>query len=93
LTPILYTTLQSSIHNRLIVNEDQFNKNAHFILGHDEEKFLKDLPALAGSMGLEFLPRWKIRFKNEAWREMAGRARRDTYWKKKYYFYYLVQKY
>jgi ubiquinone/menaquinone biosynthesis C-methylase UbiE len=84
--------IQSSIYQRLIVNEDMFYQNAHVILGHDEDKLLANLPALASSMGLEFLPWWKIWFKNKALHELAKRARKDTYWNKKYYFYYLIQK-
>ena len=47
---------------------------------------------LAYAMGLIFLPWWKIHFKQPELRYIAKAARKEKFWGKKYYFYYLIQK-
>ncbi len=84
--------VQSSIYSRIITQEKAFYKKAYTFFDYDKDKLLRELPALAGAMGLSFLPWWKIWLKNPELRAMAKNARRDKYWGKKYYFYYLIQK-
>ena len=84
--------VQSSIYQRLIVCEESFYLRAQAILGNDTKKFCADLPGLTRAMGLTFLPKWKIWFKNPILHNLTLNARTDNFWKKKYYFYYLIQK-
>ncbi|KTD20343.1 class I SAM-dependent methyltransferase [Legionella londiniensis] len=84
--------VQASLYQRLIVNEESFYRAALSIIGHEPNKILQELPTLAAVFGLIFLPWWKIRFKNPALQWVAKVARKDKFWGKKYYFYYLIQK-
>lgn len=84
--------VQGSIYDRIITQEKTFYKRAYAFFDYDKDKLLRELPSLAGAMGLSFLPWWKIWFKNSELSAMAKNARRDKYWGKKYYFYYLIQK-
>lgn len=84
--------VQASIYQRLIVNEKTFYESALKVLNPNEKKFFTEISAVASGMGLEFLPWWKIRFKNPILYEMGKIARKDKYWDKKHYFYYFVQK-
>jgi ubiquinone/menaquinone biosynthesis C-methylase UbiE len=84
--------VQKSIYNRLIVNEDVLYNSAKALFGSDNVTLSQEFPALAGAMGLTFLPWWKIWFKNPELKQIAKNARKDRYWGKKYFFYYLVQK-
>jgi ubiquinone/menaquinone biosynthesis C-methylase UbiE len=80
--------VQAALYQRLIVNEEEFYKNAQILVDNDVRK----LRILIEIWGLIFLPWWKIRFKNPALKEIARLARRSKFWGKKYYFYYVVQK-
>jgi SAM-dependent methyltransferase len=84
--------VQDSIYNRLVVYEDIFYEHARAMFGEEENKFFIEASSLARAMGLTFLPWWKIRFKKPALRSIAKSARKDKYWGKKYFFYYLIQK-
>jgi ubiquinone/menaquinone biosynthesis C-methylase UbiE len=84
--------VQSSIYQRLIVCEDSFYIMAQSILGKNINEFCADLPGLASACGITFLPKWKIWFKNPILHKLTHYARSDNFWKKKYYFYYLIQK-
>lgn len=84
--------VQASIYQRLIVNESLLYENAKTIFGSEKEKLFNEFSALAYAMGLLFLPWWKMWFKNPALREIAKRARKNNYWGKKNFFYYLIQK-
>lgn len=53
---------------------------------------MSEIQILTISMGLSFLPWWKIRFKNKVLRFIAEAARGHKFWTKKHYFYYLIQK-
>ncbi|KTC80841.1 class I SAM-dependent methyltransferase [Legionella cherrii] len=84
--------VQASLYQRLIVNEEGFYRQALSIVGDDMGKFMSELPTIAAVCGLIFLPWWKIRFKNPALNYVAKYARKEKFWGKKYYFYYLIQK-
>ncbi|HAT8102569.1 TPA: methyltransferase domain-containing protein, partial [Legionella pneumophila] len=84
--------VQASIYQRLIVNEKGFYQLAQYLLGPDKINFTSELANVASSMGLMFLPWWRIRFKNPALQALGKFARRCKHWNKKYYFYYLIQK-
>jgi ubiquinone/menaquinone biosynthesis C-methylase UbiE len=84
--------VQASIYKRLIINEDSFYEIAFKFLEPNSPHLAIELLYLAYAMGLIFLPWWKIRFKRPELSYIAKAARRDKFWKKKYYFYYLVQK-
>lgn len=84
--------VQASLYRRLIVNEAAFYKTAVQIIGPDEDKIFHELPTVAAVCGLIFLPWWKIWFRNPALRRTAQMARNDTFWGKKHYFYYFIQK-
>ena len=84
--------VQASIYQRIIANEKRFYQLAQYFLGADKVKLTSELTNVASSMGLMFLPWWKIWFKNPALKELGKFARQCKYWNKKYYFYYLVQK-
>lgn len=84
--------VQASIYQRLIVNEKRFYQLAQYFLGPDKVTLTSELANVASSMGLMFLPWWRIRFKNPALQELGQFARRCKYWNKKQYFYYLIQK-
>ena len=81
--------VQASIYQRLITNEDSFYKTALALFG---DNFRAEVPSLAGAMGLSFLPWWKRWFKHPDLKYVAKNARKDKYWGKKYFFYYLIQK-
>lgn len=84
--------VQASLYQRLIVNEDVFYRQAMSIAGDDVSQFIAELPTIAAVFGLIFLPWWKIRFKNPALHYIAKYARKEKFWGRKYYFYYLIQK-
>lgn len=84
--------VQSSIYQRLIVNEDGFYSFAKSFFDNDERKLLMEFPAFIMTCGLAFLPWWKIRFKNLELRNVAKNARKNNFWTKKDYFYFLIQK-
>ncbi|HAT8251665.1 TPA: class I SAM-dependent methyltransferase [Legionella pneumophila] len=84
--------IQASIYQRLIVNEKGFYQLAQYLLGPDKINYTSELANVASSMGLMFLPWWRIRFKNPALQALGKFARRCKHWNKKYYFYYLIQK-
>lgn len=84
--------VQASIYNRLIAKEKAFYSMAIARFGHDRETLLKELPSLAGAMGISFLPWWKIWVRTPELRPIAKAARKDTYWGQKLFFYYLIQK-
>ena len=81
--------VQASIYQRLITDETAFYTAAKKLFG---ENLLAEIPALAGAMGLSFLPWWKRRFQHPDLKPIAKNARKDNYWGKKYFFYYLIQK-
>ena len=72
--------VQSSIYQRTVVNVDELYKKARFILSCSETDLVTEFPALMSRMGLEFLPWWKIRFKNRAFDDIAKNARKSNYW-------------
>ncbi|KTD72362.1 class I SAM-dependent methyltransferase [Legionella tucsonensis] len=80
--------VQASLYQRLIVNEETFYKQALYFAGDDFYK----LQEISAVLGLIFLPWWKIRFKNPVLRYIVKNTRRDRFWGRKYYFYYLIQK-
>lgn len=80
--------VQDSIYRRIIVMEDKVYKNST----SKNDSRLTTYPGLADADGLAFLPWWKIWFKNPALHNIAKRARKQKYWGKKHYFYYLIQK-
>ena len=84
--------LQASIYHRIIDNENTFYMNALKMCGHNEEQFDTEFHALARASGINFLPWWKIWFKKPELHHIARVARNTKLWKRKYYFYYLVQK-
>lgn len=85
--------VQASLYQRLIVNEEGFyNYVTSVLLGNDPEKWYEEFCTVAATFGLIFLPWWKIRFKNPKLRPIARYARKEKFWGKKYYFYYLIQK-
>ena len=85
--------VQSSIYQRLIINEDRFYRDAYAMFDNNQEILLTELPYLVGVKGLAFLPWWKIRFKNPALKPITKYYRKTNWcWGKKYYFYYLIQK-
>lgn len=84
--------VQASIYQRLIINEAVLYKNAQSLFGDDKEKLLTEFSSLAYAMGLPFLPWWRIWFKNPILRPLAKDARKNKFWGKKYFFYYLLQK-
>lgn len=84
--------VQASIHQRVIKNEDWFYQMALNLLGKDSEDLAMEMLYLAYSMGLVFLPWWKIYFKRPELRYIAKAARNEKFWGKKKYFYYLIQK-
>lgn len=84
--------IQGSIYNRLIVNEELFYNNSKLIFGETAEVLFTEMTALALGMGVAFLPWWKIKFKQPMLRVFAKYVRKNKYWGKKLYFYYLVQK-
>lgn len=84
--------VQASIYQRIIANETGFYQMAEAFFGNDKAKLLAEIPSLAGAMGLAFLPWWKIWFKNPDLRPMAKNARKEKYWRKKCFFYFMIQK-
>lgn len=84
--------VQASIHDRLIINEDQFYEDSLRRFGQASPLLIYEIMYLANAKGLSFLPWWKIRFKRPELKEIAKAARKEKFWGKKYYFYYLIQK-
>ncbi|KTD69849.1 O-methyltransferase [Legionella santicrucis] len=84
--------VQASLYEKLIVNEERFYGYVSFLLSGNAETWFQELTTIAATYGLIFLPWWKIRFKNPALHPIAKYARREKFWGKKYYFYYLIQK-
>lgn len=84
--------VQASLYKRLILNEDMYYNLAMSFVDNDETKLLQELSIITACFGLIFLPWWKIKFKNPKLQIIAKYARREKFWGKKYYFYYLVQK-
>ncbi|KTD79253.1 class I SAM-dependent methyltransferase [Legionella waltersii] len=83
--------VQASIYDRLIVNEDRFYEDSLKRFDQSPTLFY-DIMYLANAKGLAFLPWWKIRFRRPELSYIAKAARKEKFWGKKYYFYYLVQK-
>ncbi len=81
--------VQGSIYQRIIIGEKQLSEYAAYIFG-DQVK--TELPALIYMAGLMFLPWWKIRLKNPELHDLVKMARKISFWYKKNYFYYLIQK-
>jgi ubiquinone/menaquinone biosynthesis C-methylase UbiE len=81
--------VQASIYRHLIENEKGIYQFAHNLFG---KHFSTELPALHILAGLAFLPWWKIWFKNPNLHQFAKHVRKASFWSKKYYFYYLIQK-
>jgi ubiquinone/menaquinone biosynthesis C-methylase UbiE len=84
--------VQASIYNRLVASEGTFYSHARAMFGAEEPRLFTETSSLARAMGLTFLPWWKIRLQTPELRPLAKSARKDKYWGKKYFFYYLVQK-
>ena len=84
--------IQASVHKRIIANENWFYNVSQSLFGADSQDFSMNMLHLAYAMGLIFLPWWRIRFKQPELRYIAKAARKEKFWGKKYYFYYLVQK-
>lgn len=84
--------VQASIHSRIIANEERFYNLSLNLFGANSEQFHLNTLHLAYAMGLIFLPWWKIWFKRPELHYLAKAARKEKFWGKKYYFYYLVQK-
>jgi ubiquinone/menaquinone biosynthesis C-methylase UbiE len=84
--------VQASIYDRLIFNEDKFYEDSLKRFGQASPTLFYEIMYLANAKGLAFLPWWKIRFKRPELSFIAKAARREKFWGKKYYFYYLVQK-
>ena len=84
--------VQASLYRRLIENEELFYQQVLHLVDYDESRFETELATIAAVYGVIFLPWWKIKFKNPVLRSIVKVARKDKFWGKKYYFYYLVQK-
>ncbi|WP_158617425.1 class I SAM-dependent methyltransferase [Legionella sp. km772] len=84
--------VQNSIYMKLIKNEKKFVETCITMFGTDPKVLAAETTNLANSMGMAFLPWWKIWVKTPIMRPIAKAARNDTYWGKKLYFYYLLQK-
>lgn len=84
--------VQAAIYRRLIIREQNFNELCVSLFGEDPDVLSKEAAILARSMGINFLPWWKIWVKTPLMRPIAKAARNATYWDKKHYFHYLIQK-
>ncbi|KTD79252.1 hypothetical protein Lwal_1324 [Legionella waltersii] len=84
--------VQSSIYERIIAREDNFYNSSLQLFGANSPNLGIDMLHLAYAVGLIFLPWWWIRFKRPELHYIAKAARREKFWGKKYYFYYLIQK-
>lgn len=84
--------VQASIYNRLIVNEKKLYDSCLQSFGVDPHDLTIGATKVANSLGLTFLPWWRIRFKTPVIRPIAKQARQSTFWDRKYYFYYIIQK-
>jgi len=78
--------VQNSIYMRLIKNEKQFVETCITMFGNDPKILAAQTTSLVQSMGIAFLPWWKIWVKTPLMRPIAKAARNDTYWGKKHYF-------
>jgi len=84
--------VQASLYRRMIRDEDKLFNYAKTLFGNETHTLLTEFTALINAMGLTFLPWWKIRFNNPQFQLIAKNARKTSFWRKKNYFYYLIQK-
>ncbi len=83
--------VQNAIYMRLITNEKKFTQNCVSMFGTEPNILAVETRFLAASMGIGFLPWWKV-LRNPVIRSIAKAARADLHWPKKHYFYYPIQK-
>ena len=84
--------VQNAIYMRLISNEQRFIQTCVSMFGSEPDVLTKEATSLAHSMGIAFLPWWKIWVKSPLMRPIAKTARQANYFPYKYYFSYLLQK-
>lgn len=84
--------VQSSIYHRLIVREQHFGALCASLFGKDSNALAQETALLASTMGLFFLPWWKLWGKTTLLRPIIKAARKRSIGVKKLYFYYLIQK-
>ncbi len=84
--------VKNSIYMKIIKNEKKFVTTCRALFGNDSKVLATETASLANSLGIAFLPWWKIWTRTSLMRPIAKAARRNNYWDKKHYFYYLIQK-
>jgi ubiquinone/menaquinone biosynthesis C-methylase UbiE len=88
--------VQTAIFNKITFIEANLYRFIKQTYGEQPEQHLPELEALLLSMGWAFIPRWKIWLMNPELHPFCSSLRQggdlQSLWKKKNYFYYLIQK-
>lgn len=84
--------VQNAIFMRLIRHEKRFVQTCSSLFGTEPHLLASEAASLAHSMGISFLPWWKIRPQTAFMRSIIKAARKANYFPQKHYFYYLLQK-
>jgi ubiquinone/menaquinone biosynthesis C-methylase UbiE len=88
--------VQMAIFNKITFMEANLYRFIKQTYGEKPEQYLAEFEALLLSMGWAFIPRWKIWLMNPDLHPFCSSLRLggdlQSLWKKKNYFYYLIQK-
>lgn len=84
--------VQSSIYNRLVVNQNQMINLALSLFGNTEGDIRQQVQYFFRICGLFYLPRWRLWLCSDLLKECRSQYKKEGVKVHKHYFYYLVQK-